>query len=585
MNSACLRHFFEHSADLLATLSSDLKLRQTNAAWQTVLGWDGEQLSGRPLESLLRGADGAALQQALETHEALEVSIAHRGGSYRNFSLSLAKVDGELCCAARASPGEAYLANQILAGSIPHLVWLAARDGVPQYVDQHWRDFTGWEPQQPETKQWLTAVHPDDRAEAGNLWTRATGEGGPFQAQCRLRSKSGDYRWFLASALPLRSPHGDVHHWLGTCTDIHELRQAQDAREAQSRGLATILESITDSFFAVDRGWCFTYLNNQAERMLQVRREDVLGRSIWNVFGSGDGPFEQYFRDAMERSILTEFEEFYEPLQLWIEVRAYPTPDGLAVYFRDTTEKRRLAEQLRESTKLEITGILAGGVAHDFNNLLTGIIGNASLAQSMLRDGEPIDHMLAAIVHSGERAAALTRQLLEYSGRGHFVIGKVDVSALVAQVQPLIQTAAGKIKIRLVLGSHLPLVEADDAQLRQVLFNLIINASEAIGDTPGGVIEIHTFALEVDAAWLRDHVVHGTLNPGRHVCLQVSDSGCGIDPAILGRIFDPFFTTKFTGRGLGLAAAAGIIRSHRGAMLVESTPRQGTTFQIFFAAL
>ena len=583
MDPACLRHFFEQSGDMLATLSPDLKLRQVNAAWRAVLGWDGNELAGRSLESLLHGADEAALRQALHCHEPLDVSMARRDGSYRHCSLSLDSVAGELCCAARLNgPAESYLQ---LAGSIPNLVWLAGPDGVPQYVDQHWRDFTGWKTAQPETRSWLTAVHPDDRAEAGDRWARATSQGAAFQTQCRLRSKTGDYRWFLATALPLRSPHGEVHHWLGTGTDIHELRLAQDAREAQSRGLASILESITDSFFAVDRGWCFTYLNHQAERMLCVRREDVLGRSIWHVFGAIDGLFERFFRDSMERGVLHEFEEFYTPLQLWIEVRAYPTPDGLAVYFRDTTEKRRLAEQLRQSTQLEITGILAGGVAHDFNNLLTGIIGNASLAQSMLRAGESVGHLLEAIVHSGERAAALTRQLLEYSGHGHFVIGKVDLSALARQIRPLLQTAAGKIKLELLPAPQLPLVEADEAQLRQVLLNLVINAAEAIGDRPGGCIEIRTLALAIDEAWLREHLLHGSLKPGPHACLEISDTGCGIDPAILGRIFDPFFTTKFTGRGLGLAAAAGIIRSHRGAIWVKSTPGKGTTFQILFRAL
>ena len=586
MNSASLRHFFDRSPELLATLTPDWKLRETNSAWLSRLGWSPDEIAGRPLESLLRGTGRHALEQALQADHPVETAVAHADGCYWNCSISLARVEGELCCTLRVvTPGEGYPGERLLASFIPHLVWLVARDGVPQYVDPHWRDFTGWQPEQPETRSWMTAVHPADHAETVEAWAGATSNGAPFQAQCRIRSSTGDYRWFLASALPLQPPQGSVRHWLGTCTDIHELRLTQEAREPQSQHLAGILESITDGFLTVDRSWYCTYMNQQAERLLQVRRDEVLGHRIFELFQTLGGSSERYLQRAMEQRELTEFEDFFKAAQLWIEVRAYPTPNGLAIYFRDSTAKRRMEERLREATQLETVGILAGGIAHDFNNLLTGIIGSASLAQTMLLDGDPVDHLLESIVLSGDRAAALTRQLLDYSGRGHLVIGKVNLSRMVAGMQTLLPTAAGKVETRLALAPDLPLVNADHAQVSQVLFNLVLNAAEAIGEAPDGCIEIRTFAIYLDEAWLSGHVLHGSLNPGPHVCLQVSDNGCGMERQILGRIFDPFFTTKFTGRGLGLAAAAGIIRSHHGAMLVESLPDRGTIFQIFFAAV
>lgn len=246
----------------------------------------------------------------------------------------------------------------------------------------------------------------------------------------------------------------------------------------------------------------------------------------------------------------------------------------------DITRRIRLEAKLRHAQKLESIGVLAGGVAHDFNNLLTGILGNASLALQLLRPSHEAAEPLADVIRSSERAADLTRQLLAYSGKGRFLVRPVDISELVREVMPLLQASVPRnAQILLTLRQNLPRVEADPAQLKQLLMNLVINAGEAIGKD-AGTIRITTGAMELDREALGQFLTEAPARPGRHVLLEVRDTGCGMDKDIGQRIFDPFFTTKFLGRGLGLSAAMGIVRGHRGALRVISAPGEGSTFQI-----
>ncbi|MCL5744718.1 MAG: GAF domain-containing protein, partial [Acidobacteria bacterium] len=249
---------------------------------------------------------------------------------------------------------------------------------------------------------------------------------------------------------------------------------------------------------------------------------------------------------------------------------------GLAT---DVTARRQLEEKLRQAQKLESVGLLAGGVAHDFNNLLTGILGNASLAADLSPAQGPIQGLLADVVCAGEKAADLTRQLLAYSGKGQFLIEPLDLSEVVRGIANLVQVSIPRlVGLRLVLAPDLPKIEADRCQIEQVIMNLGINAGEAIGEKHGTVL-IRTGVRDLADRDLRESFPE-TAGVGRYVYLEVTDSGSGMDESTLRKVFDPFFTTKFTGRGLGLAAVSGIVRSHRGAIQVSSAPGVGSTFRI-----
>ena len=243
-----------------------------------------------------------------------------------------------------------------------------------------------------------------------------------------------------------------------------------------------------------------------------------------------------------------------------------------------------LERQLFHAQKLESLGILAGGIAHDFNNLLTAIVGNADLALMKLSPDSPAVSCVQQIEKAAERATDLAKQMLAYSGKGRFLIEKLDLNHLLKDMLHILEVSISKKnELRLNLPSSLPNVEADATQLRQIIMNLVINASEAIGDNQG-VIAITTGCQLCDRICLEDFWLHENLEQGPYLFLEVTDTGCGMDSETISKIFDPFFTTKFTGRGLGMSAVMGIVRGHKGAIKVESEPDRGTTFKVLLPA-
>jgi PAS domain S-box-containing protein len=256
---------------------------------------------------------------------------------------------------------------------------------------------------------------------------------------------------------------------------------------------------------------------------------------------------------------------------------------------------RRAAElseaQSRHVQKLESIGVLAGGIAHDFNNLLHVVLGNADIALSNLTKGSPAREPLEEVVRATLRAADLTRQLLAYSGKGAFVVRHLDLSTEVREMATLLRTGISKqATLAWELSSTLPAVSADPTQIRQIVMNLITNASDALGEN-GGTITLRTGVTELEE--LEDQrfgvPVEGDgsaeVAKGPFVFLEVGDTGGGMTPDTLSRIFDPFFSTKFTGRGLGLAAVMGIVRSHHGLIRVRTAPGEGTAFRVLFPSV
>ncbi|MBF0119616.1 MAG: response regulator [Desulfobacterales bacterium] len=248
-------------------------------------------------------------------------------------------------------------------------------------------------------------------------------------------------------------------------------------------------------------------------------------------------------------------------------------------------ERARLELQILNTQKLESLGILAGGIAHDFNNLLTAILGNADLALSQLSPVSTVRDNLIAIEKASKQAADICKQMLAYSGKGRFEIYPTDLCEVVKEITHLLEVSISKNTIlKYNFAENIPAIEADTAQVRQVIMNLITNASEAIGKD-NGVISISIGSMECTIEYLNDTFLNYELPPGLYVFIDVSDNGIGMDKETLKRIFDPFFTTKFTGRGLGLAAVQGIVRGHKGGIKVYSEVGEGTTFKILFPSL
>lgn len=248
---------------------------------------------------------------------------------------------------------------------------------------------------------------------------------------------------------------------------------------------------------------------------------------------------------------------------------------------RAEDERRRLEAQMLHVQKLESLGVLAGGIAHDFNNLLTSMLGYAALALREIPIGSPAQPLLLEVERAAARAAELTQQMLAYSGKGRFAVQPIDLSRLVQEMVQLLRTVVSrKAVFHCDIAPGLPVIEADATQLRQVVMNLITNASDALEEQTG-LVRIRTGVLHLDQPTLLSPYADEAA-PGDYVFLEVADNGQGMPPEIQARIFDPFFTTKFTGRGLGLAAVLGIVRGHRGLIEVLSAPGQGSTFRVLF---
>jgi signal transduction histidine kinase len=242
--------------------------------------------------------------------------------------------------------------------------------------------------------------------------------------------------------------------------------------------------------------------------------------------------------------------------------------------------QRELEAHIQHTQKLKSLGTLAGGIAHHFNSTLTGVLGNAELARSEIPPTSGAHEHLQQIETAATKAAKLCEQLVGYSGKGKFSVRAFSLSQLIEGLAPLLEVSVGKsICMEYELPRNLPAIEGDATQMRQLLLDLVTNASEAIGDQ-GGLICLTTRTLTLSGFDLKALGVNRDLPAGPLVELEVRDTGCGMDAQTRSQLFDPFFSTKFVGRGLGLAAALGIVRGHRGAVHVESESDRGTSIRV-----
>ncbi len=360
-------------------------------------------------------------------------------------------------------------------------------------------------------------------------------------------------------------------------------------REARLRQL---IETTMEGVWTIDEHNRTTLVNEQMARMLGYTPAAMLGRSMFD-FMDERAQAEATANVERRKRGIGERHEFRlrhaNGADVWVVMASTPLPPldgryaGALAMVTDVTERHNLELKVQHSQKLESLGVLAGGVAHDFNNLLVGILGNAGLAMMQLRPESPVAPLLKAIETAALRAADLTRQMLAYSGRGRFVIEPISLNGVIEEMVHLLGTVISKKAIlRFELSPDLPVIDADATQIRQVLMNLVTNASDAIGDR-SGVIAIRTGTVVVGLDELRDSYDQ-LLPEGTYVYCEVTDTGVGMDAATRARIFDPFFTTKFTGRGLGLAATLGILRGHHGAIHVDSAPGEGARFRVLLPA-
>ncbi len=371
----------------------------------------------------------------------------------------------------------------------------------------------------------------------------------------------------------------------------------EQVRGARAQGQA-LLDNIPHMAWMKNTEGVFLAVNEAFARACGHDKARILGKTDRDIWPSEHA--ERYMADdrrvvATREKVLVE-EPIVEGGTLkWFETFKTPINDsrgtviGTVGLARDITESKRHEEQRRQlerrmqqTQKLESLGVLAGGIAHDFNNLLVGVLANAELGLTAARQthaSRVIFDRLNDVRKAALHAAELTNQMLAYAGRAHFDVRPLSLSEVIREMGHLLDASISKkARVEYELAPELPAVQADIAQMRQVVMNLIINASEALGDRVGTIV-VRTGIQDVTDE-LEDLYGPSALALGRYVFLEVTDDGSGMSDETRTRLFEPFFTTKFTGRGLGLSAVQGIVRGHGGGIVLRTALGQGTSIRV-----
>src|SRR6266853_4874635 len=358
---------------------------------------------------------------------------------------------------------------------------------------------------------------------------------------------------------------------------LAERNQARTELQEAVGKMTDILEKTSDGFFAVDRDWKFSFVNRQAEKLLDRHREDLIGKDFWVELPEFTrDAFEKNYRRAMSEQVAIEFEASDASGKVWFELLAYPSGGGVSVFPRDVTDRKRVEEERLTTGKLESLGTLAGGIAHDLNNLLTVISGNIGLAQ-IEAPGSPAN-LLSFLSRAGEaaqHAAQLSNQLLTFSKGGTPLKRVASISDLVTQAAEF-SLHGSNLRAELDVPSDLWRSAVDPAQIEQVINVLVINAREAMPH--GGTVRVSADNIEIDAN--SGLPIRG----GCYVKVQVADTGGGIDARSVTKIFDPYFTTKPSASGLGLSISYSVVKKHGGFLQLENTSPEGSTFAFYLPA-
>ncbi len=430
-------------------------------------------------------------------------------------------------------------------------------------------------------KAWKSSLHPDDYDRAVEILEKyIRGEADVYENEFRLRTKTGSWIWINSRGKIITwDDDGNPVRIMGIHADITERHHA----EQKILDIARFPEENPNPVMRIGSDGQLLYNNRASLALLDV----------WQCRPGGTVPDDiaRHVENALKTGVASKIDVEAGDKILSLVFAPVAGMSYVNIYGHDITSERRAEEarhkleaQIQHTQKLESLGVLAGGIAHDFNNILVGILGNADLALLDMSHVSPARETVEEIKKAAIRASELTNQMLAYSGKGRFLIEPIFLNELIVEMGHMLKlTISKKASLKFDFDDNLPPIEADAAQIRQIVMNLITNASDALGDK-NGIITITTSLMDIDKEYLETFVADDKLPEGLYVSIEVSDTGCGMDSETLSKIFDPFFTTKFTGRGLGMSAVLGIVRGHKGAIKIYSEPGKGTTFRVLFPA-
>ncbi len=367
---------------------------------------------------------------------------------------------------------------------------------------------------------------------------------------------------------------------VGALQDITQQKQQEQEKRLISDRLLVTLENMTDAFYLLDNHWRLVYVNKAAMKLVGRVGKPATGFVLWEEFPYLlDTPLHEGFYHAMRTNTPFHYEYFSNLMNNWIELDAFPSPEGLAVYFHSITERKQMQQRLEQSQHMESIGKLTGHVAHDFNNLLTIILGNADLLQDLYQYHEQGHRLAGAIRSAALKGSELTRRLLAYARKQQLAPRPLDINELVKGMRELLVcTLSVNIKIIVLVQHDLPPALVDEHQLEGALLNLSINARDAM--PKGGELTISTSEIHVQEDEARKHP---DFRAGHYIEIKVKDTGTGISPENLKHVFEPFFTTKELGKGtgLGLSSVFGFAKQSHGHVTITSQPGAGTSVNLY----
>jgi PAS domain S-box-containing protein len=474
-----------------------------------------------------------------------------------------------------------------MADAAPVMIWVTGRDKLCTFVNKRWLEFTGRSLEQELGTGWANGLHPEDLDRAVAMYHSSFDARRSFQTACRFRRTDGEYRWVLDNGVPLYRD-GEFTGFIGSCIDITEQKRIEERLRASQAHLMSAQRLAKVGSWERDDTTGNTEFSNEMLSILGIPdrppqnlvefldyvhpedRETVREGALRarSAGAPGTGEYRIIRADGEVRTVRSVLEAVRDDRGAVIRVVGAT---------QDITDVKRAQEESFAHQKLESVGALASGIAHDFNNLLGSVLAQADLALEELADGSQPQEELKAIRHAAIRGAEVVRELMIYAGKDSEIREFVDVSHIIEEMLELLKVSVSKnATLETDLVTDLPAVRTNAAHIRQIVMNLVVNASEALGERDG-IIRVTTRCVKASDAPI---AASDRVAEGRYVQLEVSDTGCGMSAETRARVFDPFFTTKSAGHGLGLAVVNGIVRSLDGRINLTSEPGNGTTFRV-----